>query len=213
MRLFPTVGTLGTKAGRTAILQPSFSGEWTSTPTLTLPSWRLLQFLSRRRRRPIPVPTLAPDFLAALVAYLRNAPTIIAALPDGVGGVRVYTDMAMATVAYPVLILNDYQEQHPSEGLDEPQVKLTAICFAADTPTDSGLDLAHTLSVVAKNAIDSIAINPKSVRRGPLQWNGGIEVGVMRRMSWLRRIDGQRSGEFVWREDLPYEFWTAPGYE
>lgn len=154
-----------------------------------------------------------PDLLSALVGYLSQAATVIAALPDGSGGQRVYTDIAMAPTTYPVVIISDYQEEDPGETLDDKMISLTVICFSADTPTASGLDLVRTLSTTMRQAIDSPAINSNGLRVWRLAWIDGFESGVVRYPSRPVRLPGQRSGSFVWREDISWEFWCQPREE
>jgi hypothetical protein len=151
---------------------------------------------------------MASDLLGALTDYLENAPTVQAVLTDPTGLVAIFDEVAITggDRAYPYAGIVHYDERDPGESLDDGLVSLTLAVFHDD------LDSLRAVAAVLKDATDSVAINPGSVRTAPLAWDGGRETGVVRYHSRPRktRHPGPGGVPFVWREDIDYEFTTTP---
>lgn len=143
------------------------------------------------------------DLLAALVSFLAADPALRAALDDGAGGVRIYTDVAPPAVAMPYLVIEDYSEDASGESLDDLHVPLTIVAYHDD------LDRLRTLATLVRRALDTRSISSRATRTEPLAWAGGRETGLRRRASRPRRIRGMIGGHYTWFESIGYEFWLT----
>jgi hypothetical protein len=149
---------------------------------------------------------VAVDLLEALYEYLIAEPTIRAVFTDQSGGLNITTDEAPPTESYPYLVIAGYDEEDPGLSLDDDVISLTLVVV------HTSLDALRAVSRVVRDAVDSIAINPDSVRIVRLSWTGGIETGVTRRKSRPKKVRGKGpvAGTFAWREEIEYEFNTTP---
>lgn len=185
---------------------------WIAPPALGSPAGAAA-LLSRRRRHAFALP---PDLLSALVAYLRSAPTLAAALTPGFGQggfgalgfggtAQVYDEMALADAFPPFVLVFGYSETLPGETSEEQPVEVDLIIRS------DGLDQARTVGQLVKNAIDSVNFNPNSVLRDLFAFAGGTEVYQMRQSSKPERLPGvAKGGVYAYREDIAYTFYISP---
>ena len=142
---------------------------------------------------------LSPDLLAALVTYLKAAPTVTALA-------TVYSAEAPAGGSPPYVIVDGYTEHLPGESLDDSTADGLIVLVS-----NNGLDTAMALGVAVKTALDSPNINPASLGRDAFIWTGGTESAVLRNDSRPRRLPGiGRGGKYVYVEEINYVFWVTP---
>jgi hypothetical protein len=143
------------------------------------------------------------DLLAALVAYLRHHPGVLAAF--GGGPVPVFDNMAAAGTDPPFLVVDAYTEVLPGESAEDQMVTASVLVRAA------GLDQCRAIAAAVKAALDTPACNPAAPPREPLAWQGGEERTALRDHSRPQRLPGiARGGPYGYREQVDYEFWVTP---
>lgn len=156
-----------------------------------------------------------PDLLAAVVAYLRSEPTVVAVLGVGygdggygagvLGQVNVFAGEAPADCVPPYLVIDGYAEALPGESAEDSQVTGQFYVVTND------LSAARAVGRAVKNAMDAPNINPRAVGRKPFVWATGRETTCLRDDSRPeRQRNWGRGGRYVWVEEIDYEFWVTP---
>jgi hypothetical protein len=144
----------------------------------------------------------AVDLLAALLTYLKAAPSISSLIPAA----RIYDEVAPAGVAPPYLLALAYTEPKPGRTADDQTVTVRLGVI-----TSTGLDAARAAGIAVKNAVDTRAVNPTALGRARFSWTGGRERACLRGNSAPRKMPGLgKGGTYVYAETIEYTFHVTP---
>lgn len=164
-----------------------------------------------------PAGSAYPDLLAALMAYLKGESTVtdLVTVGYGEGGygqlgyggtVRIYDEDGPADAAYPFVVVTGYTEVLPGESSDLESCEGTVWVMTTN------IDDSRSIGKAVKAAIDPPSVNPDSLARDPLRWDGGHEVTTLRNNSRPQRMPGiGRGGVYVYAEEINYVFWVDAG--
>ncbi len=148
-------------------------------------------------------PALPLDsLLAAIVAYLKDTPTVTALLTDPDA---IFLDLSNWGDQIKFLVLEGYDERQPGLTPDDEPVDIDISVFG---PT---VQVVRRIVEAVKNAVDSPNINPNSIRTHQFAFEGGMTKGVMRnRISISREPFLVRNGELAYEGKIQYQFWVTP---
>lgn len=151
---------------------------------------------------PFPPPPEESDLLASVVQYLLATTSVTGLLG---APTNVFHEQGAHADIQPFIVIEGYTELLPGETTEDQPVPMRICCIGGDEA------VVRQLGVAVKNAVDSLAINPNSIRTGQFVFDGGQTTGLMRNASRPHKMRGVGKGsQYVWAEEIDYEFWVTP---
>jgi hypothetical protein len=166
------------------------------------------------------MPTLAPDLLSSIVAFLQGTTAITNLLnggfgyggfgQGGFGGIgnsqnRIFSDKVPAGMLPPYIVIHGYKEAEPGESVDDSQSE-GVICVIAND-----YDQAFLIGKTLKNYVDVPTMNKNAISRPPFSFVDGVEFSNRRERPSMGRIPGQGiNGFYCYEYVLPYTFFIDP---